>query len=107
MILISQFAILFVNILLGTTVPVVIENDANGAVAAELLCNDLVDEDAESVAMITLGTGVGCGIIINGKILHGGKGATGYAPEFGHAVIEVSALCIFCCSCTDFRLIVS
>ena len=39
--------------------------------------------------MLTLGTGVGCGIIINGKILHGGKGATGYAPEFGHAVIEV------------------
>ena len=42
--------------------------------------------------MLTLGTGVGCGIIVDGKILHGGRGATGFAPEFGHSVIEVCML---------------
>lgn len=61
-----------------------IENDANAAAYGELLagagkgCNDFV--------AITLGTGVGGGIIIDGKIFSGSNNAGG---ELGHTVIMV------------------
>lgn len=64
-------------------VPVYLENDANCAALGELYagagrgCKDLI--------VITLGTGVGAGIILNGKLLRGVNGAAG---EVGHMVIE-------------------
>ncbi|MFT8319284.1 MAG: ROK family glucokinase [Bacillus sp. (in: firmicutes)] len=70
--------------------PVSIDNDANCAALGEMWkgagagCKDLV--------CVTLGTGVGGGVIVNGQIVQGAKGAAG---EIGHltAVVENGALC--------------
>lgn len=69
---------------LGTDA-VVIENDANAATWAEFAVGagrDVVD----TMVMFTLGTGVGGGVIIDGR-LH--RGAHGFAGELGHIVLEV------------------
>ncbi len=63
------------------------ENDARAAVAAELWVGSC-GAGVSTIAMFTLGTGVGCGIIINGLVLHGGRGFSGYAPEAGHMIVE-------------------
>jgi glucokinase len=62
---------------------VYIENDANAAALAESLAG--VARGAKSSVMITLGTGVGGGIIIDGKVYSGFNHAGG---ELGHTVIE-------------------
>jgi glucokinase len=61
---------------------ITIENDANAAAYGEFVAG--AAKDAESAAVITLGTGVGSGIILNGKLLHGMNFAAG---ELGHMVI--------------------
>lgn len=60
-----------------------VANDANVAVYAEALMG--AGAGADSVAGILIGTGVGGGIIINGKIW---DGVNGFAAELGHVVIE-------------------
>ena len=62
-----------------------LENDANAAAYAELICG--AAKGLENVIMVTLGTGVGGGIIIGGKIYSGQNSAGG---EIGHIVIERS-----------------
>src|SRR5205823_13621786 len=52
---------------LGT--PVILENDANSAALGEKWQGAARDYD--SICMLTLGTGVGGGIVLNGKIWHG------------------------------------
>jgi len=66
---------------LGTRV--ILENDANSAAFGEkwLGVGRLVDD----MAMLTLGTGVGGGLVLGGRIWHG---MTGMAGEFGHTVVE-------------------
>ncbi len=59
---------------------VAVTNDANAAALAECKRNDFSD-----AVMLTLGTGVGSGIIIGGKIY---EGANGKAAELGHMIIE-------------------
>jgi glucokinase len=62
--------------------PVYIDNDANCAALAEawdgdaLLCPDLV--------MVTVGTGIGGGLVLDGRLY---RGATGAAAEIGHTII--------------------
>ena len=63
--------------------PVKAGNDANVAAMGEAFIG--AAKDAESSVMITLGTGVGAGIIIDGKILAGHNGAGG---EFGHIHVD-------------------
>ncbi len=58
-------------------------NDANVAAMGEAFAG--AGKDAGSVVMITLGTGVGSGIVIDGKILAGHNGAAG---EFGHVNVN-------------------
>jgi glucokinase len=60
-----------------------VDNDANVAALAESILG--VGKKSQYFALITLGTGVGCGIILENKIYHG---ATGAAGEFGHTVIK-------------------
>lgn len=60
---------------------VVIDNDANAAALGELKAGCGVGKD--SIVAITLGTGVGGGVIFDGKILSGFNGAGG---ELGHTV---------------------
>ena len=61
--------------------PVIIDNDANCAALGEYTVNG---NEAKVFILITLGTGVGSGVIINGKIFHGFNGA---AAELGHITL--------------------
>ena len=63
--------------------PVYIENDANAAAKAEAMAG--VAKDAPISLMITLGTGLGGGIIIDGKVYSGFNFA---GAELGHVVIQ-------------------
>lgn len=62
---------------------VVLENDANAAALGEALAG--AGRGAGSLIMITLGTGVGGGVILDGKIFTGGLNSHG--AELGHTVI--------------------
>lgn len=68
---------------LGGFHPVYMENDANAAAYGEVLAG--AAKGARHALMITLGTGVGGGIVIDGKIYDGFNFA---AAELGHTVIE-------------------
>lgn len=71
--------------------PVYIENDANAAALGEAYSG--ATKDASDSIMITLGTGIGGGIIIGKKIY---AGYNGNAAELGHTVIVVDGEM---CSC--------
>jgi glucokinase len=60
-------------------IPVTLENDANCAALGEQWCG--AAQGAEHVVMVTIGTGVGGGLILNGRIYSGAKG---WAGEIGH-----------------------
>lgn len=62
-----------------------IDNDANAAALGEMIAG--AGKDAKSFVAVTLGTGVGGGTIIDGKMLLGSNFAGG---ELGHTVIEVA-----------------
>ncbi len=66
-----------------TGLPCVIENDANLAALGSSTFG--VGKNFSDFIMITLGTGVGGGIIINNKIY---RGSTGAAAELGHVIID-------------------
>ena len=63
-------------------VPVVVTNDANAAVYGEMIYGGA--KGMKNLIMFTLGTGVGSGIIIDGKLLYG---SDGFAGELGHAIL--------------------
>ncbi len=65
-----------------TNLPVCIGNDANVAALGEALVG--CGHNAESTVVVTLGTGVGAGVVQGGKLL---TGYTGAASEAGHMVI--------------------
>lgn len=65
------------------SLPVIIENDANAAAIGEHWCG--ASQGAKSVIHITLGTGVGGGIILDNKPL---RGIDGTAGEIGHICVE-------------------
>ena len=59
--------------------PVVVENDANAAAWGEFTFG--AGEDVEDLLMLTIGTGVGGGVVIDGELTRGGFGMGG---EVGH-----------------------
>lgn len=63
--------------------PLYAENDASAAAWGEYLAG--AGRESHSMVAVTLGTGVGGGIILNGKIWRGENGAAG---ELGHMVIR-------------------
>ncbi len=63
--------------------PVSLENDAAAAVLAERWIGAARGQD--NVMILTLGTGLGTGIIANGKLVRGGRG---FHPEAGHMIIH-------------------
>jgi glucokinase len=65
-------------------VPVAVDNDANAAMIAELRRG--AARGAQTAALLTLGTGIGGGIVVDGQLL---RGAHGGAGEWGHMVIDV------------------
>lgn len=71
--------------------PVVVDNDANLAALAEWTWGE--GRGCEDFLHITASEGIGGGIILNGKIYHGGNGLAG---EIGHMVIEADGDLCFC-----------
>jgi glucokinase len=64
--------------------PVLLESDANAAALAEWALGRGRSLGVDSLCMLTLGTGVGNGIILHGKVW---QGVTGMGGEAGHATI--------------------
>ena len=65
--------------------PVALENDANAAAFGEYWAGAGRGREIQHMVLLTLGTGVGSGVIIEGKLLHG---AFGIASEGGHMIVE-------------------
>jgi glucokinase len=65
-------------------VPVMIENDGNAAAVAEHRLG--AGRGSQNMIMLTLGTGVGGGLILDGRLY---RGAVGAAGELGHITIDV------------------
>lgn len=63
--------------------PILVDNDANAAAWGVYRCQ--TPGRIQNMAVVTLGTGVGGGIIANGKLY---RGATGSAGEIGHMIID-------------------
>lgn len=64
-------------------VPTRLTNDANAAALGEMTYG--AAKGMKDFIMITLGTGVGSGIIIDGKLLYG---STAFAGELGHVIVD-------------------
>jgi glucokinase len=62
--------------------PVVVTNDANAAALGEMKYG--AAKDLNDFIMITLGTGVGSGIVANGTLIYGHDG---FAGELGHVIV--------------------
>jgi glucokinase len=71
--------------------PVAIDNDANAAAIAEWQAG--AARGAANVVMLTLGTGVGGGLILGGRPY---RGATGSGAELGHVVVELDGVACRC-----------
>lgn len=67
-----------------TGLEVVVDNDATVAALAEATDDETGEVVVDVLTMLTVGTGVGGGIIIGGRIF---RGATGAAPELGHLIV--------------------
>lgn len=64
--------------------PVYVDNDTNAAVLAEQRCG--AARGASYVVMLTVGTGIGGGLILDGEVYRGSHGA---GAELGHVVVEL------------------
>jgi glucokinase len=73
------------------SIPLFIENDANVAALAESVAG--VSAGTSSSVFVTIGTGIGSGIIINGKIWSGSHGVGG---ELGHTIFELNGVPCTC-----------
>jgi glucokinase len=69
-----------INQRLGT--PVILENDANAAALGEKWLG--AGRDVDDLVLLTLGTGIGGGVILHGRIM---RGRDGMAGEFGHMTV--------------------
>lgn len=63
--------------------PVVVDNDANAAAWGERAFGTA--EGSDDVVMLTVGTGIGSGIIVDGHLV---RGHTGAGAELGHTVVD-------------------
>jgi glucokinase len=63
-------------------VPVIVTNDANAAAMGEMIFGGA--KKMKDFIVLTLGTGLGSGIVINGEVVYG---HTGFAGELGHTIV--------------------
>ncbi|MFD0351589.1 ROK family protein, partial [Kitasatospora aburaviensis] len=63
--------------------PVVTDNDANAAAWAEYRIG--AGRGQDHLVLVTLGTGLGCGVVVAGRLLHGSHG---FAAEASHLIVE-------------------
>jgi glucokinase len=66
-----------------TELPVIVDNDANAAAWGERVFGNA--GGADDMVLLMLGTGIGSGIVANGRLV---RGHTGAGAEFGHVVID-------------------
>jgi glucokinase len=66
-----------------TNLPVIVTNDANAAAVGEMIFGGA--RGMKNFVVITLGTGLGSGFVINGKLVYGHDG---FAGEIGHTAIR-------------------
>jgi glucokinase len=66
-------------------VPVFLGQDSRAAAWAEFLIGS--GKGYKNIASVTLGTGIGCGMILDGKLFHGGLNTAG---ELGHTIVELN-----------------
>lgn len=78
----------------GLGFPVAIDNDANAAALGEQWRG--AGNNQPEVVFVTLGTGVGGGLVNEGKMIHGAKGAAG---EVGHMIVEPGG---YQCTCGNY-----
>jgi glucokinase len=71
----------------ATGLPVTLDNDANAAAYGELQVG--IARGLRDLFCVWIGSGIGAGIIIDGRIY---RGATGFAGEFGHMTIDPEGL---------------
>jgi glucokinase len=71
--------------------PIFLENDANAAALGEWWLG--AGKDIDNLVLLTLGTGIGGGIIIDGEVLYGTRHTAG---EIGHMVIKEGGLLCGC-----------
>ena len=64
-------------------VPAYLTNDANAAALGEMLFGNA--REMKDFIMVTLGTGLGSGIVVNAEVLYGHDG---FAGELGHVIVE-------------------
>jgi len=67
----------------GLGLPAVLENDANAAGFGEFLCG--TGKGVGNMVLLTLGTGVGGGIVVDGKVVRGGHEV---GAELGHMLVQ-------------------
>lgn len=65
-------------------IPICIAQDTRAAAWAEYLVGSA--RGLRGLAAVTLGTGIGCGMVLDGRIFHG---ALNTAGEFGHQIVEI------------------
>ncbi|MGH2627796.1 MAG: ROK family protein, partial [Anaerolineales bacterium] len=82
---------LAVEVARRTGLPTRIENDANAAALGESWLGG--GRDAASLLLVTLGTGVGAGIVLEGRVW---TGHSGYAGELGHIQVEADGVPCAC-----------
>jgi glucokinase len=70
-----------------TGLPIFVDNDANVAALAEHLYG--AARGADNAVMLTIGTGIGGGLILGGEVF---RGASGAGAELGHVVIAMDGL---------------
>jgi len=84
-------------------IPVILDNDANAQAFGEYKFG--AGKGYEDMIFVTISTGIGAGIIIDGKLY---RGMTGTAGEFGHTIVEPESElvctcgnrgCIMACAC--------
>ncbi|RKR88199.1 putative NBD/HSP70 family sugar kinase [Micromonospora pisi] len=74
-----------------TGLSVTVENDVKALTAAEHWFGEGVG--VESFALVTVGTGIGCGLVVNGRLV---SGAHGVAGEVGHIGIDATGPSCHC-----------
>lgn len=71
--------------------PVILENDGNAAAFGEYWVGR--ERSADDLVMLTLGTGVGAGVILDGRVFHG---CFENAAELGHTIVQPDGLPCAC-----------
>ncbi len=79
-------------------IPVALTNDANAAAIGEMTYG--VARGMKNFIVITLGTGVGSGIVVNGQLVYG---SDGFAGELGHVIVKENGRSCGCgrCGCLE------